>query len=137
MSNKNVKPPMWLLEDKEEAKIFRQILALDENEVIEKSDSILIAMLVDSIIDYREAKEKLKTQDVVIELQGDRGHARQTVNPYVSIKKDAKAQAISILKEIGYTTKSRLSINIIEGTSDELSPFEMAIKNRLAKKRGE
>ena len=133
-SSKNIKPPVWLI-DKENNKLFKQVLALDENDILKKSDAILISILVDAIIDFREADKHIKENGSVIKMKGDRGHVKQTVNPNIAIKKEARTAIIKITQEIGFTPKARAAIQLTEAEADALSPFELALKERTENRR--
>jgi P27 family predicted phage terminase small subunit len=135
MARKNtIKAPSWLL-SKDEIKIFKQILALDENEVLKKSDTLLVCMLVDAVIDFMEARQDIEERGKIITLKGDRNYDKETTNPSILIKREARKTIESISKEIGFTPKARSALELEQAEAQALSPFEIALKDRMERRK--
>ncbi len=126
-----IKAPAWLM-DKEESKIFRQIVALDEFNLLTKADTILIAVLVDAIIDFRLAKADIEVNGVVIETIGERNHIRTSANPYIGIKNQAREMIRKTCQELGYTPKARAARDLVLAEVEGKGTLEKAMTELIA-----
>lgn len=128
--SKSVKAPSWLM-DKEEAKLFRQILSLDEGEVLKKSDTLILAMLVDAIIDFRVAKQDIEENGVIITTVGERGFERTSASPYVAMKKEARQTIIKSCQELGFTPKARAALDAVVTETGEKGALQQALTDLI------
>lgn len=128
-------PPKLLIDDDESKEVFDIIISLDDSGLLKKTDAIVVALLVEALIEYKEATLNIKENGEIITIMGDR-QEKQITNPSVYIKKDARTSIINLIKEIGYTPKSRASINqIVEETNALPSAFDAALKKLADKKK--
>ena len=133
MAKKIKSPEVLIGDDKQE--IFDEIIKMDNSGVIKESDAIVIGLLVDAIIEYRSSCIEIDENGIIITLSGDRGHEKQTVSPYVGMKKDARATILKICSEIGFSPKAAAALQLVEAEAEALSPFEKALKKRNNKNK--
>lgn len=124
--------PAFLLDDDME-ELFDLVVSLDTSDTLKQSDTILMGLLVDALVTFHESNEKIKEEGAIVSIMGDRGN-RDTKNPYISIKNEARTTILNICAQIGYSPKARTRLALEEAGIDSLSPFELLLKERKAKR---